>query len=72
MTHRFKKSGLRAALILISGLSCTAMAQADSDYPKQRPIQLIVPFPAGSVTDAQIRAIASEAEPVSQAESLRL
>jgi tripartite-type tricarboxylate transporter receptor subunit TctC len=51
----------RASLVIATSLACTAMAQTDSEYPKLRPIQLVVPFPAGSVTDAQIRAIAPEA-----------
>lgn len=61
MIHCLTKAALRMALVLATGLSSAAMAQTDSDYPRLRPIQLIVPFPAGSVTDAQIRAIAPEA-----------
>ncbi len=58
----------RALLIRsLMGLACTGLlahsAQAQSSWP-ERPIQMVVPFPAGSSPDALARAIS---EPLSQA-----
>ncbi len=51
----------------VLGLACTGLlapsAQAQSSWP-ERPIQMVVPFPAGSSPDALARAIS---EPLSQA-----
>ncbi|MGO3130159.1 MAG: Bug family tripartite tricarboxylate transporter substrate binding protein [Alcaligenes sp.] len=62
------RSRSRALLIRsLMGLACTGLlahsAQAQSSWP-ERPIQMVVPFPAGSSPDALARAIS---EPLSQA-----
>nr|WP_145549603.1 tripartite tricarboxylate transporter substrate binding protein [Variovorax boronicumulans] len=50
------RRALCAGLLALVGTGAAAQA----DYP-HAPITLIVPFPAGSVTDAQMRALAQEA-----------
>jgi len=47
------------AFLAVALLPLAIAARAQGAYPAH-PIQLIVPFPAGSVTDAQTRAIAQE------------
>src|SRR5690606_26823276 len=50
---------LSAALISGAALMAAPIAQAASDYPN-KPISLVVPFPAGSGTDAVGRIFAAE------------
>ena len=57
MTTRAARRLLCAGLL--AALAAGAAAQP-GDYP-QGPVTLVVPFPAGSVTDAQMRALAQEA-----------
>ena len=44
-----------AAVLALAGMSCVAQAQ----YPN-KPIKMVVPFPAGGTTDIMARAMAAE------------
>ncbi len=57
MNH--KRSTLAAALILAACAALPLAARAQSDYPN-RPVKLIVPFPAGGTSDIMGRLIAEE------------
>ena len=57
MNH--KRSTLAAALILATCAALPLAARAQSDYPN-RPVKLIVPFPAGGTSDIMGRLIAEE------------
>src|SRR5262245_19676087 len=56
VTMRRARSLLQFAVISTAVLAATPIATAQS-YPS-RPITLVVPFPAGAVTDAQARILA--------------
>lgn len=56
-----RRQWLGAAAALAAGAAFPALAQ--SPFPS-RPVQLIVPWPAGGQTDLTIRLLAEEAEPV--------
>lgn len=56
---RLIKSGLNCFLIAFAG-ACSVTAQAQSSSYPSKPISLIVPFPAGSGTDAVGRIFATE------------
>ncbi len=62
MTYKPAKTPalLMAAGVVAAALFGAAGAQAQGAYPDQ-PVTLILPFPAGSVTDNQMRAISQEA-----------
>lgn len=48
---------LRMACVLSGAVVATAAAQAEQPYPKQRPIEWVVPYPAGGGTDIVARTI---------------
>ncbi len=77
MTHRFPPPGPAQPLasrrqflgwgagcaLGASGLAHSALARATGAFP-QRPIQLIVPWPAGGATDLTLRILCEEAAPL--------
>jgi tripartite-type tricarboxylate transporter receptor subunit TctC len=55
-----KKLALLAAMV-VAGLSAVP---AFADWTPEKPITVIVPYPAGGVTDLAVRAVAADLEPV--------
>jgi Uncharacterized protein conserved in bacteria len=62
LTRRFKQIGILFATFLTAG-ACVSPAVAAQSFPKQS-VRIIVPFPAGGVTDLVARMIADKLAPV--------
>jgi len=61
MQNSIRSSAIHAAFALLATLGSTASAHAQvQDYPKAKPIRLIVPFAAGGATDVLARLIGGE------------
>ena len=57
---RFVHSGLAAAFAIVAVLTFAAVADAQ-DYPN-KPVRLIIPYPAGGASDLTARAVVSVAD----------
>lgn len=56
--HTFLRRGLRASMISLAGAGLVALSTVAHAAWPERPIQMIVPFPAGSSPDILARAVA--------------
>lgn len=56
--HTFLRRGLRASMISLAGAGLVALSTVAQAAWPERPIQMIVPFPAGSSPDILARAVA--------------